>query len=64
MNEQPDRARSRSDTAIFLACLLLATGMLFAPHARTARLHRAIRNSVLVPLVWMQLAAVEGKASR
>jgi rod shape-determining protein MreC len=64
MNEQPDRARSRSDTVVFLACLLLSTGMLFAPPARTARLASAIRNSVLVPLIWMQQAAEEGKASR
>ena len=64
MNEQPDRARSRSDTVVFLACLLLSTGMLFAPPARTARLASAIRNSVLVPLIWMQQAAEEGKTSR
>jgi rod shape-determining protein MreC len=64
MNEQPDRARSRSDTVVLLACLLLSTGMLFAPPARTARLASAIRNSVLMPLIWMQQAAEEGKTSR
>ena len=64
MNEQPDRARSRSDTVVFLVCLLLATGMLFAPPARTARWASAIRNSVLVPLIWMQQTAQEGKTSR
>ena len=64
MIEQPDRARSRSDTVVFLGCLLLATGMLFVPPARTARLASALRNSVLVPLVWMQETAVEGKTSR
>jgi len=64
MIEQPDRARSRSDTVVFLACLVLATGMLFVPPARTARLASAIRNSVLLPLVWMQQVAEEGKSSR
>jgi rod shape-determining protein MreC len=64
MIEQPDRARSRSDTVVFFACLVLATGMLFVPPARTARLASAIRNSVLLPLVWMQQVAEEGKSSR
>lgn len=64
MIEQPDRARSRSDTVVFLVCFLLAAGMLFVPPQRTARLASAIRNTVLVPLVWMQQVAEEGKASR
>lgn len=64
MIEQPDRARSRSDTVVFLACFLLATGMLFVPAQHTARLASLLRNSVLVPIVWMQEVAEEGKASR
>jgi len=64
MIEPPDRARFRSDTVIFVGCLLLATGMMFVPAARTARLASGIRSSVLLPIVWLQQRATEAKTSR
>lgn len=64
MIEQPERARSRSDTVLFALCLILSTGLLFAPAPRTAQIGSAIRNTVLLPLLWMQEVAEEGKASR
>ena len=64
MIEQPDRSRSRSDTVLFVLCLIVATGLLFAPAARTAQVASVIRSTVLLPLLWMQELAEEGKASR
>jgi rod shape-determining protein MreC len=64
MIEPPDRARFRSDTVVFVGCLLLATGMMFVPPARTERVASGIRNSVLLPIVWLQQRAAEAKTSR
>ncbi|MEE8061879.1 MAG: rod shape-determining protein MreC [Gemmatimonadales bacterium] len=64
MIEQPHRAGSRSDTVLFALCLILATGLMFAPTHRTAQIASGIRSTVLLPLLWMQQVAEEGKASR
>lgn len=64
MIEPAARAKSRSDTLLFIVCLVLAAGIMFAPVSQTARLASTIRGTVLLPLVWMQQAAEEGKTSR
>lgn len=64
MFEYPERSRSRRDTIAFLVCLVLACGALFAPAPQADAMARAIRTTVLVPLIWLQTRAEEGKASR
>lgn len=60
----PDRSHTRRDTALFLICTTISGALLFAPAARADALASFVRGTVLLPLVWLQERAEEGKASR
>lgn len=60
----PERSSSRGDTARFVICLGLSVTALFAPRAWGDRASLAIRESVLVPFLWLQQRAEEGRSSR
>jgi rod shape-determining protein MreC len=60
----PDRSSGRGDTARFLICLGLSVTALFAPRAWGDHASLAIRESVLVPFLWLQERAEEGRSSR
>ncbi len=64
MLEQPERARSRKDTILFVTCVLLSAGALFAPTTVTEPVASALRTTVLAPLIELQRVAEEGRASR
>ncbi len=59
-----DRSFSRRDTILFLICLALSITALFAPARLTTGLSNALRETVLLPLVWLQERAEEGRTSR
>ena len=59
-----DRAYSRRDTGLFLACVALSIIALFLPAWVGSGVAAALRQSVLQPLVWLQERAEEGKTSR
>ena len=60
----PDRSHSRRDTALFLLCVALSVGALFAPPEWGDRLALGIRQTILVPFLWLQQRAEESKTSR
>jgi rod shape-determining protein MreC len=60
----PDRSHTRRDTALFLICTTISGALLFAPTARADAVASLVRGTVLLPLVWLQERAAEGKASR
>ena len=64
MHPAPDRSHTRRDTALFLICTTISGALLFAPAARVDALASFVRGTVLLPLVWLQERAEEGKASR
>ena len=59
-----DRSFRRRDTILFLTCLGLSLAALFAPARLTLGLAEALRETVLLPLVWIQQRAEEGRTSR
>ncbi|MGH7518347.1 MAG: rod shape-determining protein MreC [Gemmatimonadales bacterium] len=59
-----DRSFRRRDTILFLTCLGLSLAALFAPARLTLGLAEALRETVLLPLVWIQERAEEGRTSR
>jgi rod shape-determining protein MreC len=59
-----DRSYSRRDTILFLVCLALSITMLFAPARITTSFSNGLRETVLLPLVWLQERAAEGRTSR
>ena len=58
------RATSRSDTLLFLGCLALSLVALVLPDRWSLRLATGVRETALVPLLWLQQSAVEGRTSR
>ena len=58
------RAISRSDTLLLLICLLLSLGALFLPAPWALAVAGGIRETALVPLVWLQRNAEENRTSR
>lgn len=58
------RATSRSDSLLFLACLLLSAGALAMPESWSQRLAAGLRDTVLLPVLWVQERAEEGRTSR
>jgi rod shape-determining protein MreC len=58
-----DRSLSRRDTVLFVACVLLSTGMLFRPDIGQ-KVTSGIRNTVLTPFLWLQARAEESRTSR
>ena len=59
-----DRSFRRRDTILFLTCLGLSLAALFAPARLTLGLAETLRDTVLLPLVWIQQRAEEGRTSR
>jgi rod shape-determining protein MreC len=59
-----DRSYSRRDTILFLICLALSITTLFTPARITTSFSNALRETVLLPLVWLQERAEEGRTSR
>jgi rod shape-determining protein MreC len=64
MNRAPGRATSRSDTLLFLACILLSVGALALPARWSLPLASALRETALLPFLWIQERAEEGRTSR
>ncbi len=59
-----NRSLSRHDTARFLLCLGLSVAALFAPERWANAAASTLRNSILVPFLWLQERAEESKTSR
>jgi rod shape-determining protein MreC len=64
MASASERSYTRRDTVMFGVCLLLSLVGLFSPAAWGLGIASALRQSVLAPLVWLQVRAEEGKTSR
>jgi rod shape-determining protein MreC len=64
MNRAPGRATSRSDTLLFLGCLLLSLTAMALPERLSLSLANRVRQTALLPLLWLQQRAVEGRTSR
>lgn len=58
------RAASRSDTLLFLGCLVLSVGAIALPDRWSLTLAEKLRNTALAPVLWLQERAVEGRTSR
>ncbi len=64
MNRAPGRATSRSDTLLFLGCLVLSCGAIALPERTGLAVASAVRETALLPVLWLQQRAVEGRTSR
>ena len=64
MIRAPGRATSRSDTLLFLTCILLSVGALALPDRWSEPLGATLRDTALRPLLWTQERAEEGRTSR
>lgn len=64
MNRALGRATSRSDTLLFLGCLVLSVGAMVLPERVSLSLANQVRQTALLPLLWLQQRAVEGRTSR
>jgi rod shape-determining protein MreC len=64
MASASERSYTRRDTVMFGVCLVLSLVALFSPTAWGLGVASALRQSVLAPLVWLQVRAEEGKTSR
>lgn len=59
-----ERPETRRDTWLFATCLGLSTLALFLPPRWGQRIAAALRETALVPVVWLQERGVEGRTSR
>lgn len=64
MPRAPDRSVSRRDTLTFVVCVLLSFAALAMPGRWTQAFAIAVRETALLPLVWLQQRAEEGRTSR
>jgi len=64
MNRALGRAASRSDTLLFLSCVGLSVGAIVLPDRVSLALADRVRQTALLPLLWLQQRAVEGRTSR
>jgi rod shape-determining protein MreC len=64
MASTSERSYTRRDTVLFFACLGLSLVALFSPVSWGFGLADSLRETVLVPLVWLQARAEEGRTSR
>ena len=64
MASASERSYTRRDTVMFCVCLGLSLVALFSPAAWGLSVAASLRQSVLAPLVWLQVRAEEGKTSR
>ncbi|MGE0354630.1 MAG: rod shape-determining protein MreC [Gemmatimonadales bacterium] len=60
----PARSTARRDTFSFILCVVLATTALFLPRQLGDRIATVIRSTVLVPALWLQRTAEQGRTSR
>lgn len=60
----PDRSVSRRDHLLLIGCLLLSAGAMAMPAGVSLTIANAIRETVLLPVVWLQSRAAEGRTSR
>jgi rod shape-determining protein MreC len=64
MGSASERSYTRRDTVLFLACLGFSLVALFSPVSWGFGLADSLRETVLVPLVWLQARGEEGRTSR
>jgi rod shape-determining protein MreC len=64
MASASERSYTRRDTVLFVACVALSLIALFSPVSWGFGLADSLRETVLVPLVWLQARAEEGRTSR
>jgi len=64
MGSASERSYTRRDTVLFLVCLGLSLFGVFSPASWGQSLSAGLRETVLWPLVWLQVRAEEGKTSR
>ncbi len=55
---------TRSDTLLFVVCLVLSVGAIAMPDELSGALAERLRNTALAPMLWLQQRAVEGRTSR
>jgi rod shape-determining protein MreC len=60
----PGRSVSRRDHFLLLGCLVLSAGAMAMPAAASLSIATTIRETILVPVVWLQSRAAEGRTSR
>src|SRR5215470_15009928 len=59
-----DRSYTRRDTILFFVCLGMSVVALVVPTRIGLGLADTLRETVLAPLVWLQVRAEEGRTSR
>jgi rod shape-determining protein MreC len=64
MASASERSYTRRDTVLFVVCLGLSLFGLFSPASWAQGISAGLRETVLWPLVWLQVRAEEGKTSR
>lgn len=60
----PDRTFARRDTALFILCVSLSVGALFAPETWQYAIASSARSTALAPLIALQRRAEESRTSR
>lgn len=64
MIRAPGRVTSRSDTLLFAGCLILSGGAIAMPARWSLAVAGGLRDTVLLPVLWIQERAEEGRTSR
>ena len=64
MTSATERSYSRRDTVLFAVCVALSLVGLLSPPQWGLGIADRLRETVLLPLVWLQNRAEEGKTSR
>jgi rod shape-determining protein MreC len=64
MTSASERSYSRRDTVLFVVCVGLSVVGLFSPRSWGMGVADALRETILLPLVWLQERAEEGRTSR
>jgi rod shape-determining protein MreC len=64
MIRTPGRPTSRGDTLLFVVCVALSLGAIALPDRLTLPLATFFRETALMPLLWLQERAEEGRTSR
>ena len=64
MGFAPDRSTHRRDTLSFILCVVLSITALFVPQSWGDTVTSTVRQTILVPVIWLQQAAEQGRTSR
>jgi len=64
MQRAGSRPGLRRDTFLFASCMALSVAALLLPRQATDTFTTSIRETALLPLLWLQLRAEEGRTSR